>query len=656
MKTCALPLISLMLLPALCLASSFSVTNALDSGPGSLREAILDANANPGPDLITFAIGSGVKTIVPASPLPTVTDPVTIDGTTQPGFASSPIIELNGVAGVRDGLSILAGNSTVRGMVINRFSGSGIVLQEGGSNWITGNFIGTDVTGTLNYGNSDCGLALYASCANHIGGTNVVDRNLISGNVNDGVLLSVGACSNLIEGNIIGLNVAGTLRLGNSGHGIHCASSTDNIIGGSVPGARNVSSGNGGAGVRLDDHADRNGVLGNYLGTDATGTFDRGNSGNAVTIYNSYSNTVGQPLLGAGNLLSGNGDRGIWIAQGASANIIQGNFIGTDFTGTKALGNSDQGILIENRTCTNNLIGGAVPGARNVVSANGGSGVTLQGDDNRVQGNCIGTDITGLVPLGNKICGVKIQSGGSGNLIGGTSSGEANRIAFNAEDGIRVVTGKHNSFTANLIFSNNGLGIDLEGDGATPNDPLDTDSGPNNLQNNPVLTAVAKTSVGIQIRGTINTVPSTTGIVIEFFSNDRDDSPSYGEGQTFLGRITVATDSAGNAAFNQTLPVTVAASSYITATATLGNNTSEFSAGATVLAEPFLTLRRLDGQRAALEWPASVTGYQLEATTGLAGATWTTNISLLSAYVTNDLNTVVIQMTGNARFLRLRKP
>lgn len=132
-------------------ASTFTVTNTNDAGAGSLRQAILNANASAGTDLIDFNIpGTGPHTIQPNSALPTITDPVVIDGTTEPDFAGTPIIELDGTnAGEVDGLVITAGNSTVRGLVINRFlEANGIFLQTNGGNVIEGNFIGTDVTGT----------------------------------------------------------------------------------------------------------------------------------------------------------------------------------------------------------------------------------------------------------------------------------------------------------------------------------------------------------------------------------------------------------------------------------------------------------------------------------------------------------------------------
>jgi len=165
--------------------STFVVTNAGDSGPGSLRQAILDANANPGADTIVFNIpGSGLHTITPSTTLPTISDPVTIDGSTQPGFTGSPIIELNGSqAGANvDGLRITAGSSVVSGLVINRFSSDGMELSGNGGNIVKGCFIGTDATGTVDLGNAFRGLNT-ASSNNTIGGTAAAARNVISATI-----------------------------------------------------------------------------------------------------------------------------------------------------------------------------------------------------------------------------------------------------------------------------------------------------------------------------------------------------------------------------------------------------------------------------------------------------------------------------------------
>ncbi len=205
-------------------AMTFTVTTTGDNGgvnpppgagTGTLRQAIVDANANPGADMITFNIlPAGMKTISPMSALPTITDPVTIDGTTQPGFAGSPIIELNGTgAGDANGLLITAGSSIVRGLVINRFNNNGILLSgPNGSNQVEGNFIGMDATGTTPLANVD-GVLIDGVPGNKIGGMVAAARNVISGNGLRGVdIQNAGATMNQVQGNFIGTDVTGTMR------------------------------------------------------------------------------------------------------------------------------------------------------------------------------------------------------------------------------------------------------------------------------------------------------------------------------------------------------------------------------------------------------------------------------------------------------------
>src|SRR6266404_498351 len=146
-------------------AVTLTVSNTNDSGAGSLRQAILDANNTNGLDTIVFQIpGSGVQTITPATALPVITDPVVIDGTTQPGFSGLPLIELNGNGAANAGLRLAAvGSSTVRGLAINRFGGDGINVAGSGTSFILGNFIGTDATGMIARGNGQEGVNLLSS-------------------------------------------------------------------------------------------------------------------------------------------------------------------------------------------------------------------------------------------------------------------------------------------------------------------------------------------------------------------------------------------------------------------------------------------------------------------------------------------------------------
>ena len=215
------------------------VTNTNDSGEGSLRQAIIASNATIGvPDTIEFNIEPpGAQTIQPSSGLPSITDPVVIDGTTQPGFAGTPLIELRGDLANANGLVISGDHCTIRGLVINRFFGSGIVII-GNSNIVAGNFIGTDVSGTLDLGSSGDGVRIENSSNNMIGGVTAEARNVISGNNSDGVeLRGPGASGNLVLGNYIGTDVTGTLDLGNAANGVFFELAPNNTIGGTTASA-----------------------------------------------------------------------------------------------------------------------------------------------------------------------------------------------------------------------------------------------------------------------------------------------------------------------------------------------------------------------------------------------------------------------------------
>jgi hypothetical protein len=380
--------------------ATYTVTNLNDSGAGSLRQAILDANANGGADQITFDVAGTISVF---SELPTIDDQVTIDGTSAPGYTEgNPVIELDGSsAGANvDGLTLVTGSdgSTIQGLVINRFGGAGIGLFGGGNHTIIGNFIGTDVSGTLDQGNGTSGIYIEGSAGNTICGTSATERNVLSGNALSGIELVSG--------------------------------STDNQ------------------------------VIGNYIGVDATGT--------------------------------------------------------------GALANADYGIYIDGNS-DNNTIGGTTDGAGNIIANNGASGIVVA------------------------------DSGSTGNV-----------------------------FQANSIYSNTGLGIDLGEDGVTANDAGDADTGANDLQNAPTLSAAGTDGSSVAIAGSINSTAYTT-LRIEFFSNSSGDVSGYGEGETYLGYTTVFTDANGDASYIVNFDQAVTAGDEISATATVMQaggtygSTSEFS-------------------------------------------------------------------------------
>jgi len=321
----------------------------------------------------------------------------------------------------------------------NNQSGVDINGSGTDNNVTLGNYIGTDVSGTAPLGNLHCGVRIAEGAqSNIIGGSTEGERNIISGNDNHGVLIgNSGTNSNVVSGNYIGTDVSGTADLGNSGRGVFVTDGAQsNTIGGTTDGERNVISGNDEDGVNiLEPGTNHNVVSGNYIGTDASGTADLGNSRIGVWIWDgAQSNTIGGTTVGERNIISGNEWSGVSITgSGANNNKVLGNYIGTDVNGTAALGNSGNGVSIGDGA-QSNTIGGTTATERNVISGNGNPGVLisdLETNNNKVIGNYIGSDITGTVALGNGRCGVLIVGGAKWNTIGGVTAGEKNIIAGN---------------------------------------------------------------------------------------------------------------------------------------------------------------------------------------------------------------------------------
>lgn len=448
-------------------AATLSVTNTDDSGPGSLRQAILDANATNGLDTINFEIsGTGVQTIALLAALPAITDSVEIDGTTQPGYAGTPLIEINGAGGgTSAGLRLFAANSKIKGLAINRFVAQGLLIQGAGNNLVQGNFIGTDPSGTIARANSLQGIWLNGSSGNQIGGTNAFEGNLIAGNSDVGLYL-LGSTNNTIQGNFIGTTATGAGALRNAKDGIYLNNASGNRVGGTFPEARNVISGNGGTGVYLGGSGTTgNLVQGNYIGTDSSGSLAIPNANDGVTIDSAAGNSIGGTDDGARNLISGNSWGGVsLIGAGSSNNIVQGNFIGTAASGRAALENTFSGITIFGGK--SNLVGGTLTSARNIISANKQFGVyiTTNSIGNLIQGNYIGLDVTGTSALGNAESGVGIDNA-SLNTVGGTTTDARNIISGNTKDGI-VIFGT--AAISNLI-QGNCIGPDVTGQFALAN-------------------------------------------------------------------------------------------------------------------------------------------------------------------------------------------
>ena len=513
-------------------APSNVVTNTNDSGAGSLRDAILWANSNPGRDTILFDIpGDGPHTISPASELPTITEAVVIDGWSQNGGTppATPLIELSGSnAGDSDGLIITGSNVEVRGLAINNWSqGVGIEIFDARDNWIYSNLIGTNLDGTAASANKyGIWIGHSLNSGNNIIGTNgdgiadSIEGNLISGNTLQGIIFF--SSSNIVAGNHIGTNLDGTAAIANGEDGIFIFRGGNNII-----------------------------------GTNGDGIADADER----------------------NLISGNSRHGVYINSSDGFHTIAGNRIGTNLEGTSAIGNGENGVQVFGSL--NNIIGtdgdGLADAAEgNLISGNFKNGVSILGNSNIVAGNSIGSNQEGTAAISNGEHGVEIYDTALShlNIVGGSKVEEGNIIAFNGGDGI--VGGGH--IQENSIFSNASLGIDLGDDGVTANDVGDT----NNLQNFPELTSATSDTATTTIQGTLNSTGNTT-FTLEFFANSTLDDSGYGEGETFLGSQEVTTGSDGNASFTASFSTSVPEGQFITATATdPDGNTSEFSQGVEV--------------------------------------------------------------------------
>ena len=521
-------------------------------------------------------------------------------------------------------------------------------------NSLIGNVIGPDDT-PYPLPNAQGGVRIEGGASeNTIGGQFEASGNFISGNAEPGGVVSGVAISdsgtsyNVVQGNWIGLDHRGRAMANDEGVSVYGASF--NTIGGTAPGVGNVISGNNYRGVVLDGVGTNHSVVqGNLIGTDPNGTHAVPNGTFGVWLSDGASiNTIGGTASGAGNLISGNGSSGVWIADGSTRNTLQGNYIGTNAAATTALPNQGNGVVIE-AGASANVIGGTQAGAGNIIAGNSGEGVVLAGGAtaNLLQGNAIGTDASGTLKLGNAFNGVAVY--GANNLIGGNDAGAGNRIMNNGVDGVRIVGGagntvwantiNHNSATGvtiyirasgnhvwdneivanggigvrigegpgdtttirndlrrNAISLNGALGIDLAGDGVTPNH-TGFMPGPNNFQNYPEkLDASSDTSTTTVNGSLLNQDPAAANkdFTLEFFVNAVGDPSGFGQGEKFLraqfsldgsatvnpdGSATVHTDADGNASFTNLVLDGTTPGQFLTATATdRDGNTSEFSA------------------------------------------------------------------------------
>jgi len=679
-------------------ASTYTVNNlgdATDATPGddicdagggvcTLRAAIVEANAHAGTDTIGFSMAG----VIPTTAALSVNAPTVIDGTTAPGYAGVPLVHVDGasavpfglvfnaaaigstltaleISGYTDtGLSILTGNVTVQrsyigpitqgspnetgvlitgsnvliggdsgsGNVISGNLGDGISMNGAQNVTVADNFIGTNATGTAAKPNFN-GVHIVDTTNSSIG--TVTGRNIISGNSFDGIFISGDSPGTVIVNNYIGTDVTGTIALANS-YGILMSSSFV-TIGNSTAG--NLISGNTFDGIFFASGGGSNfiapvTILHNIIGLDAAGVNILGNGLTGVRGCCTTLATIGSTGANEGNVISGNGDEGIFIYTALNV-TIQGNVIGLRADGSDVRGNGSAGVIVD--ASTGVTIGGTQAGARNVISGNSTDGVIFRNTNvnSTISGNYIGTDVTGTVDLGNLANGVDIFSGSTlntvtgnvisgndlsgirvdgaaqtftNNLIGRNAANSAsipnaqygialedfatgnlftgNAIASNLLAGVHGhPTSTDNDFAGNSFFSNGGLGIDLHPTGVNANDPQDPDSGANSLQNFPVISYATQ----LQIGGTINSNPNTP-LTIHLYSNNSADPSGFGEGETHLtGAASVVTDASGNANFTVFYGSPIPLGRIITGTANGPHGTSEFSqATVAVVAPPVL--------------------------------------------------------------------
>ncbi len=522
----------------------------------SLREAIAATNGNAGLDTIGFRFGALAQPAVIslASQLPDLTSPVVIDGTTEDQFG---IVQIDGsaIAPPANGLVVAAGDSRLEGLSIGGFSAfakAGIVLGGTGRSSIVGDLIGLDATmGSVTPNRLG---VLVLSPLNVIGTPG--DGNVIAGNTDHGIKVgmaeqpSLDTHGNVIQANVIGYNPgpAGEqiISAPNVFDGIELNTTTGTLVGGTGPGQGNVISGNGRIGVDIESPA--NVVQGNLIGTDASGTVAVPNTA-GIVVWHAANNLIGGSNPGAGNVMSGNTYYAIQV-DGAPTDptYIEGNLIGTDASGMAALGNGIYGVLL---TGNGTRLGGTSAGSGNVISGNGDAGVVLGATalGNQILGNLIGVGSDGVTPLPNCF-GVYATDSSQNNSIGAEDLAGPNTIANNTYAGI-VVAGSAESLSvwANRIHSNGGLGIDILNDGPTPNDPDDADSGPNHLANTPLVTDAVTSGSTTIIRGSVDGAPGTAQIVVDFYDNTSCDPSGFGEGAVPIGETVLAPDVGGDVTF-----------------------------------------------------------------------------------------------------------
>jgi hypothetical protein len=608
--------------------ATFTVTTAADSAlspvAGSLRQAILDANANPGADNIAFAVGTGPVTITVAAALPAITGPTAILGNTQPGLTAPsnvnpdtffntpfPLVTLNGAtAGAgADGLSFQAGaaGSQVQYLQVLNFGGNGIVFNNSANGLVTytvasgngGNgvlvtgsgatanrfqnmFVGVDKTGNTAVPNGGDGFRFdNLASGNVIGGGNFFQaRCIVSGNLGNGVRITGGAFGNLEQGNVIGLNTGNDKALGNGLDGVLVeGSGANNVIGGPI-GLGGIKAANGRHGVSIMGESPGTVVFNTFGGTSAFSNRTFGNGVDGIHVEAS-----GAGIILTTNITSGNGRYGTYIGGNANGVIVNALLSGVGFPGSTnvAIPNGVAGVIVTDNARNTQFGTTAVPAAiaalfptvagvgsgqlRSIVAGNAGPGLVVEGNASgtRVVNTNFGAAVGGEA-FPNAGPSVLVRGNATGTVITSAVPGGPVRIT-NDPAGVVVQTANPVTLTQNPIFDVPGLAIDTRGQGAAAQTP-------------PRVTTAQQTAAGVVVAG-VATGPANTRITVELFA-----SPSAGEAEEFLTALGVLTDAAGVGRFSVTVRPS-AGNTLITATATgATGNTSMLSNSALVLRNP----------------------------------------------------------------------
>lgn len=572
------------LTPAVARSSTtIFVSSTADSGEGSLRAALLRVREGETIQFETavFPHDNPTTIYVTSDPLPDVAvDGIIID-------ASNVGVVLDGSALTEgNGLRILAQHVVVRGLQIVNFPDNGIRIDQQAShvvigghntalrmgcegncnlvsgngqngieinasshNTISGNYIGTDLQGDVAWGNGLDGIVInWGGQHNQIGGQTAETYNLISGNRRSGVaLFDQGTMHNTVSGNDIGVNAVGDEPLPNGSMGINLGGGVQhNLIGGSAFAWRNVVSGNREGGIHVSGlGVSHNIVSGNFVGLDREGAHSVGNGrfGIAVTDQADH-NQIGGTFLGEGNVISGNDDMGLFIADVAGT-VVQGNLIGSDKTGRLAIANQGDGIWLGGGA-QDNWIGGEAQTTGNLISGNRLNGLRIEGEgttNNRILGNFIGVALTQTTAVSNQQHGLSIAEGAQNNRVGPN-----NVIAYNGAHGLEIgpdTSTQGQTITGNQIYENGGMGVSLLGG------------------NGQIAAPILNMASSNQVDG--QTIPEGR---VEIFSDDGD------EGRFYHGWVQADED--GH--FTFTVADGVFSGRFVTATVTDAvGNTSSFS-------------------------------------------------------------------------------